>query len=485
MSGGGRAAVVLGLGINGLGVVRALGRAGIRVIGVATSASEVGLFSRFGRAVRLEPASTPQQLRALLQVVRREAQAPVVIPTTDAFAQLVADHQAELAPHCRFLAPDAALLRRINTKDGLIDVLAEHAVPAPPSARCTSLAELRAQAGQMRFPVLVKPADTFARPLPTGEKNVFFAERRALLDWAGAYAHGLSNMVFQEVIESGDGHIWLCGLLLDARSQPVLCASIRKVRQYLPDYGITSLGVTAPNPEIEAISKRLMTGLGYRGICTLEFARDRRTGRHLLIEINPRTTYPNQLFTDAGVDFAQGLYRLLCGEQVAAQEARPGLVWIDFARDLGSFKQKRAAGKLTLAGWLATVAAARSFAVFAADDLEPHLVESLAFVKNLGRQLLRALGISAGVPAPAPVPAFNSLEPTPLRDPAFSGPERNRAVAAPSPELAARNLVLPVAAPELASRNEALPALPPAPSPTEEAEASAAPSAEPALPAQE
>lgn len=297
------AAIVLGLGINGLGVVRALGRAGVRVIGVSSDAREVGRRSRYCRAVQVQPWLGAGLVDLILELARREPTPPVLIPTTDAFAQLVADHQGELASHCRFLAPNAQAMRRMNSKDGLVALLAEHQVEAPRTERCESLPALEAMLARLRVPVLVKPADTFTRPLPSGDKNLLFEEREGLRRWVGAHVGALSNMVFQEVVDSGDGHIWLCGLLLDGDAKPRLCASVRKARQYLPDYGITSLGVTEPNPEIEAIACRLMSRLGYRGICTLEFAVERRTGRPLLIEINPRTTYPNQLFTDAGVDF--------------------------------------------------------------------------------------------------------------------------------------------------------------------------------------
>src|SRR5207244_1946668 len=158
----------------------------------------------------------------------------------------------------------------------------------------------------------------------------------------------------------------------------------RKLRQYKPDYGVTCFGVSEWNAEVADIATRFLQGIGYRGLCTLEFARHRGTGRYLLLEANPRSYYPNALATASGLNFPLAEYRLLMGEALPAPaRQKDGVHWIDFPRDLGSFYRKMRAGQMTTAAWMRSLSKARSFASFAIDDPAPWLVESIAVLARV------------------------------------------------------------------------------------------------------
>src|SRR5688572_16917051 len=97
-------AVVLGLGVNGLGVVRALAWRDIPVVGVYERVGEIGRYSRHCRAVSVpdverDPAGFLQEVCAL---GRRLGDQPVLFPTTDAQVALVSRERTALGKLFRF-----------------------------------------------------------------------------------------------------------------------------------------------------------------------------------------------------------------------------------------------------------------------------------------------------------------------------------------------------------------------------------------------
>jgi len=371
--------VVLGLGINGLGVVRALGRAGIPVVGAWSGRDEAGRLSRYLRPVRLDAQRSPLALDDLLHALGGATDRPALFATCDADAAWINEQQEVLQEHFRFHTVGRDLFRRLESKRAIVELLGEQRIEAPRTEHFESLRQLEERAAALPMPILVKPVDTYRRTLPAGAKNELFSDRASLLAFVRSHPAHLPDMVFQEVVPSGDGHIHFCTILMDASGRPVLRYTGRKLRQYKPDYGVTCFGVSEWNDEVAGIATRFLQGVGYRGLCTVEFARHRGTGRYLLLEANPRSYYPNALATDSGVNFPLTEYRLLMGEAVPAPpRQKDGLHWIDFPRDLGSLYRKRRAGQVTTAAWLRSLWKARSFASFATDDPGPWLDESFA-----------------------------------------------------------------------------------------------------------
>lgn len=374
-------AVVLGMGIGGLGVARSLGRAGVPVIGLWSAHDEVGRLSRYCRAVRAPAVAGDETLATLRAVTAAEEEKPALLPTTDAYAEWINERQAGLRDFFRFHTVDRTLFHRLNSK--LSPELArEHGLAAPRTEQFEAVEVLEQSIGSFRFPVVVKPIDTFRRRLPSGVKNAVFDAVDPLVDYVRSSRPHLADMVFQEVVPSGDGHIHVCTVLCDGGGEPLLVYTGRKLRQYPPDYGVTCFGLSERNEELARLSTGFLRAIGYRGLCTLEFARDRETGTYVFIEANLRSYYHNQLFTDAGVDFALAEYRLLTsGERPRPAVQKEGIRWLDLPRDLGSYY--RSGAHLNAGDWLRSVFAARSFAAFALDDPAPGLYETGQLARRL------------------------------------------------------------------------------------------------------
>jgi len=378
---------VIGLGINGLGVVRALGRAGVPVVGVWSGPHEAGRRSKYCLPIRIPPTRSPGTIDVLLHALGPMRERPVLLATSDEDAAWINDEQRALEPHFRFNTVTQRLFRRLISKIGISGLVRDHGVDAPATWHFDTVEEFLEGSRMLPLPILVKPADTFRHILPRGAKNELFKDAVALEQYVRSFPDNVRDMVFQEVVPSGDGCIYVCIVLLDRDGRAVLRYSGRKIRQYEPDYGVTCYGVSEWNDEVVAISTRFLEAIGFQGLCTLEFARHRDTRRYLLLEANPRSYYHNALCTDCGINFPLAEYTLLIGERPPEATQQDGIRWIDLPRDLGSFYRKHRAGALGTAEWVRSAFSARSFASFALDDPAPWLQEMVHLARLSARTL--------------------------------------------------------------------------------------------------
>jgi len=110
-------AVVLGLGVNGLSVARALASEGVEVHGVWSGGSEPGRYSRHCRTTAVAPVASEQDFVAWLVEHTGRLDRPVVLPTSDRFALWLARHRPRLAETCRLWTSSAEVVESLLRKD--------------------------------------------------------------------------------------------------------------------------------------------------------------------------------------------------------------------------------------------------------------------------------------------------------------------------------------------------------------------------------
>lgn len=133
------------------------------------------------------------------------------------------------------------------------------------------------------------------------------------------------------------------------------------------------------DPETAALGLRLLEGIRYRGVASVEFKRDERDGVLKLMEISPRYPLSNALGPACGIDLPLIDYLHLTGQPLpAAAPPRVGVRWIDVAGDLRFLGRYRREDGTKLRDLLREYRAPRVHAAFARDDPLPLLFELLA-----------------------------------------------------------------------------------------------------------
>ncbi|MEW6074719.1 MAG: hypothetical protein AB1530_00260 [Candidatus Omnitrophota bacterium] len=384
--------VVLGLGVNGLGVVRSLGRNHLRVIGIYTREGELGRHSRYCKAIKfpLLEKNNQEFLDKLCNLGKSLGKA-VIFSTNDKYVQFVSDFRDKLSEYFLINLPEKDIVAKMNSKDGIRELAQECGVKIPQTKQINSKADLEYVNKHFNFPVLIKPFKTYNNEYFKGKKNLIVQSPKELTSIYESATGLFSTSLAQEIIRGGDNHIIMPSFYFDKESRPLASCTTRKVRQYLPDYGIACYLKTEGVPKVEEIALSFLQKLKFKGIVLLEFAESVKTGDYYLLEANLRSCYVNQLFSDCGINFSYINYLYLTNPSLLQGlkfKQKNGIYWIDFIRDLASFSRKYKQNKITFFHWFKTALKARSFAIFAFDDLLPAFVSLSLFIRGVSLKRL-------------------------------------------------------------------------------------------------
>ncbi len=322
-------AVVLGGLINGLSVVRSLAKAGIRPILVSND-RDLATRSRYVRT-HLVPEYDETLVDELLRLRQNMAFGPVLICAQDAPLLAVSKYRDRLAPHFKFHDfPPHEKLVELGHKDRFFQVAQEGRFPVPSTLLVRSHGDL-SRISQLRLPLCVKQnghSKIYERMFKKAYRIESHAEAQALcariLDVTG-------EVLVQEWIEGTNDSIYF-SLCYMTRSKPVVFTG-RKGRSWPPQIGVTASCWAAPEvaEELEELTVRYFRHVGFtHGFCSMEFKRDQRDGRFLMVEPTVgRTNGQIEISALCGINLCQAAYCDLAGLPRPSLRLDPTHVWRD------------------------------------------------------------------------------------------------------------------------------------------------------------
>ena len=340
-------AVVIGGDLNGLGVVRSLGAAGIGSITLDTSRSHAALWSRYTKA-RIVPCLSGRTLiDSLLALGAEQAERPVLILTQELAVEAVSRHRDEIAQFYRISLPSAEMIESLSDKGRFQELARSLDLPVPQGLVLDSRSDANAL-GDLQFPLVLKPIERAG--IETGRisravRCLTLSEAKAA---ASDYMANGCRVIAQEWIAGPDADIFFC--LFYAGQDGALLAKFtgRKIASTPPLVGSTAICVPDWDaaPEVERLTAEFARRTIYRGLGGLEFKRDQKTGRMTIVEPTVgRTDMQGEIAALSGVNilaaawaFEQGLpppaleaprvkvaWRLSVTHKLPPSEARQGL----------------------------------------------------------------------------------------------------------------------------------------------------------------
>src|SRR5262249_21875357 len=151
------------------------------------------------------------------------------------------------------------------------------------------------------------------------------------------HAPGHADLMLQEYIPGGVETQWMFNGYFDEESECRFGITGRKLRQNTAYTGMSSCAVCATNEDGEALTRRFMKAVGYRGILDIGYRYDARDGRYKVLDVNPRLGATFRLFVgDDGTDVVRALYRDLTGQPIPSSRACEGRKWVVEDLDLAS-----------------------------------------------------------------------------------------------------------------------------------------------------
>jgi D-aspartate ligase len=370
---------------SALGAARSLGQLGIRVFMLAHRGLSPTNVSRFCSGTvpagdNGRPLGDPERILSdLCQAARTLGIGTVLVPATDEWAVFISEHARDLAPWFRFPQPPAELVAAMASKRGLMRLADKHGFPSPRITVPASLEEVRGEAENLTYPVMIKPM--VSRPDMEGKAVAHDPSELSRFAQLLAESSAAPNLIFQEFVPGDED--WTFTGYFDAGSRCLAGFTGRRLRLSPPHMGHTTLGACCSNAELEAAASQFMSAIGFRGIVDSEFRYDRRDGVYKLLDANPRVGGNFRVFLDVGgIDVVRALYLDQIGLPVPPIEPREGRLWVKEDSDLITFVHHRRIGELDLKTWLSSLRRVDETAIFALRDPLPLLTAMVMLVRD-------------------------------------------------------------------------------------------------------
>ncbi len=377
-AGGKPPAIVIGLDcVTGLQTARILADHRVPVIGLAKNPKHFACRTKAVQRVLQADTSGPGLIQALEELGPGLGEKAVLFPCTDMSVALLSRHRERLSPWYHLALPDPEVVETLMDKVRFSAFAQEAGLPVPKTFLLRRRAEAEEAAHQLRYPCLLKPP----MKTPAWERNtkakVFRVESGeellALYDRASQWAE---ELVVQEWVEGPESNLYSCNCYFDRHSQPLVTFIAKKLRQWPPRVGTSSLGLEVRNDQVLAISLALFRRVGYHGLGYVEVKQDSRTGEYFIIEPNiGRPTGRSAIAEGGGVELLYTMYADLVGLPLPTnrQQRYRGTKWIYLRQDTRAAFHAWRRGELSLAEWWRSWQGPKRYAVLSWRDPAPFL----------------------------------------------------------------------------------------------------------------
>jgi D-aspartate ligase len=280
------AIVVGGTGPGTLGLVRSLGQADIPVILLNENAFAPAMHTRYAQKIVSSAASGVPLVKDLLTLADTIAGPAVLFLNSDDAALTISEYRAQLQDKYLFRLPSHACLTSLMHKTSFQRLAEVNGFPVPRSVTIGDVADL-SRLAKLRFPCIVKPSrpnDNYIKGLfPRGYK---VSSPRQAEDVCRRILPILPRLIVQEWIEGPDSDLYFCLQYRGAHGVTVCSFTGRKLSIWPPNVGLTASCTAAPDarPILQPLTEAFFQQVSFVGMGGIEFKRNARTGRFLMIE---------------------------------------------------------------------------------------------------------------------------------------------------------------------------------------------------------
>lgn len=387
-------AVIVGLKENGLGVMRDLGRAGIRVIAVDDNPGNPLFFSRYCERYVVSQLYGEELIEALQRIAAEEACRPVLILTMDKSVLTVSPSSRSLSKHFRHSLPSDRIVQTLIDKKGINDHATEIGFQVPMTLAPSDLEGFEYALEQICPPYIIKPKTKTPEQISRNPGKAFLVESaREAREVYRRIFHNDSEVVVQQWIPGPDTNLVFCIFFIDEHARIVSEFCGRKIRQYKPYVGIAASAEAWHDAQAMNMGRKFFQRSEYTGLCAIEFKIDSRDGKYYLIEPTVgRTEHLNALATANGVPVTLNAYESLAG--VALSPAKKGshsVVYISLMDNLFSAIRYARDGVEHPLSWFRNITQRKLYSLWSFDDPAPYLRTQGKYLARKWKGLLRRL----------------------------------------------------------------------------------------------
>lgn len=289
-------------------IIRSLGSEKIPVVAGEDRWMSMGFFSRYaGQSVVYPPPEDETRFVGWLIEHARKGLFDIVFPIDERTMHPITKHLHELEQHMILPVVDHDTFMMARNKANTMKIAYELGIPVPQTISMDASSNTDEILESAPLPAVIKPTQS------SGSRGLSYVfDRGGLREEYGKVHSRYPYPLIQEYIPPG-GRTFGVEFLCDRGSIERVFVH-RRIREFPIHGGPSTLRESVNKPDIVEHAIRLMEKVKWHGVAMVEFKEDPRSGRCLLMEVNPKFWGSIALPIAAGVDFPYLLYRLACEE---------------------------------------------------------------------------------------------------------------------------------------------------------------------------
>ena len=296
--------------INGLQTARIFKDRKIKVVGIAGDLKHYCAKTNVCEKIVKSNTKTDELIDTLVSIRNEFNQKPLLIPSQDTSVLLVSRNRKELEPFYKIALPSKEVVEMLMDKPSFYEFATKENLPIAKYFLIHNRDEAEKAIKKLNFPCIIKPPiksplwaeNTKIKAYKIHDIDEYFKIYDMCSPWADV-------LMAQEWIEGTDVDLYSCNCYFNDNNEPLVSFIAKKLRQYPPVTGNTSLGIECRADEVEETALEMFKKVNYHGLGYVEMKRDVRTGKYYIIEPNiGRPTGRSALAEAAGVEMLYTMY---------------------------------------------------------------------------------------------------------------------------------------------------------------------------------
>jgi predicted ATP-grasp superfamily ATP-dependent carboligase len=374
---------------RGVYAARALARHNVPVIGI-TRDKKCSAYRTNVCHQLLTVQTTSEELIEALEILGPTlARRAVIIPCLEMSMLLISRHRKRLSKWFHIVLPEPNVVEMFVDKVLFYKYAEQKGFPIPRTYFLHDRSDVEDAIAAMTFPCALKPNST-KTDLWLGHthirafKIINGPELRAAFESHRRFA---DTLILQDWIEGGDDTHYAAFCYLNAEAQPLVTFTSRKVRQWPPQTGDTTLAEECSDDFVLNETLRLLQSVHFRGIAYVDIKRDIRSGKYFILDPNiGRTAAWMGIAEAAGVEL---LYTMYCDTIEAPlptnrKQTFNGPKWMYLRKDIQSALHYWLRGNLTIKQWWSSLRGPKVDALLSWNDLGPFWYDIMRGLRLLG-----------------------------------------------------------------------------------------------------
>jgi len=387
--------VILGGGVNALGLIRSFAKENVKSI-IVDSSKSFATYSKYCKRVLVADPIVNADIfiEELYNYGKTLSQKGMLIPTNDEWLFPISRNQKKLEDFFVFPMSNNEIIEYCSDKTKLYSFAEKHGIPHPKTFIIKGISEIENIKEEIIYPCILKPTITVGYIEKMNiNKRVFKLENENELDniiyqIKEAKLHNIPH-VLQEYIPGNVESLYTITTYSNKENEIIAYSTGHKLRQSPPNAGTIVSGKVVPEPILYELAKKIIKNIGFYGIANTEFKKDTRDGKFKLIEINPRPGKWNYSVMATGINMPYIALQEAKGiMQEAIKPSSKKIIWIvlieDFIYSLFLFKKKGFKEySLSFSQWYKSIKGKKVYPIFSIKDIKPFIYYIISLLKSL------------------------------------------------------------------------------------------------------